>query len=210
MPDATPDNLGAPPPTTSDTSRLNFVTVAEAAKILGVSPRSIQRRCQTGTLGARRVESKFGEAWEIDRAQVEKAALEASTPPRQRHDATPDKAPTEARRVAPITEDLSARYIARLETENDFLRATVEQHQRSEAELRAALREALKMQPRQLTASEPSTSARSALQSPQTDVIGDDSHDATSVSLRAPDRAQTGLGYNDIADELERRLNHET
>jgi hypothetical protein len=152
MPDATHDSSSDNAPTSRDVSHLDFVTVAEAARILGVSPRSIQRRCKAGTLGARLIQTKFGEAWEIDRAQVEKAAPEAATHPRQGRDETPDKAATEPRHVAPEADDLAARYIARLETENDFLRATVEQHQRSEAELRAALREALKAAPRQLTA----------------------------------------------------------
>jgi hypothetical protein len=152
MPDATPDNSGDNAPTGGDVSHPDFVTVTDAAKILGVSPRSVQRRCKAGTLGARRLETKFGEAWEVDRAQVEKAASEAATPPQKSRDETPDTAPTEPRHVAPAEGDLAARYVARLETENDFLRATVEQHQRSEAELRAALREALKAAPRQLTA----------------------------------------------------------
>lgn len=152
MPDATHDSSSDNAPTNRDVSHLDLVTVAEAAKILGVSPRSIQRRCNAGTLDARLIQTKFGDAWEIDRAEVEKAAPEAATHPRQGRDETPDKAPTEPRHVAPEADDLAARYIARLETENDFLRATVEQHQRSEAELRASLREALRAQPRQLTA----------------------------------------------------------
>jgi excisionase family DNA binding protein len=47
---------------------------------------------------------------------------------------------------------LTARLLTQLETENSFLRATVEQLQRDGAETRAALREALKMAPKQLTA----------------------------------------------------------
>jgi excisionase family DNA binding protein len=152
MPDATPDNSGDNAPTGGDVSHPDFLSVAEAAKILGVSPRSIQRRCKAGTLSARLIQTKFGEAWEINRAEVEKATPEAATPARQGRDETHDKAPTEPRHVTPVADDLAARYIARLETENDFLRATVEQHQRSEAELRASLREALRAQPRQLTA----------------------------------------------------------
>ncbi len=161
-----------------DASPLDFVTVAEAAQLLRVSARSIQRRCHAGTLGARRVETKFGEQWEVDRAEVEKAATEAATHPRQSRDTPATPGPTEPRRVAAQNpreteataapdaqksdrsgDDLAARYVARLETENDFLRATVEQHQRSEAELRAALREALKAAPRQLTSGTPEAAA---------------------------------------------------
>ncbi len=155
-----------------DTSQPGFLSVAETAQLLRVSARSIQRRCHAGTLGARIIETKFGPQWEVDRAEVEKAAREAATHPRQRRDRGPTIAATEPRHVAgpgatiatdaPDSQiadrggdDLAARYIARLETENDFLRATVEQHQRSEAELRAALREALKAAPRQLMSGTP-------------------------------------------------------
>lgn len=176
--DTTPDR-GATKATTEgrqrgDMSHPGFLTVAEAAQLLRVSARSIQRRCHVGTLGARLVETKFGQQWEVERSEVEKAATEPRHDPRQSRDKSGDRAATEPRHVAPLShlqpeaipapnaqnsdrsaDDLAARYVARLETENDFLRATVEQHQRSEAELRAALREALKAQPRQLTSGTP-------------------------------------------------------
>lgn len=146
-------------PTTPDASHPEFLSVAAAALILGISPRTVQRRCHKGKLAARLVLSEFGEQWEIDRAAVEKAATEGATlpPTAPRHVTTVSQAASAGKPAASpeASEDLAARYIARLETENDFLRATVEQHQRSEAELRAALREALKAAPRQLTAGSP-------------------------------------------------------
>jgi hypothetical protein len=51
---------------------------------------------------------------------------------------------------SPELSPLAARYMAQLETENAFLRATVEEANRNAAELRAALREALKLQSRAL------------------------------------------------------------
>jgi hypothetical protein len=48
---------------------------------------------------------------------------------------------------------LTARYVERLEGENDFLRRALEQRDRDAAELRAALREALRMSARALPTS---------------------------------------------------------
>jgi hypothetical protein len=56
---------------------------------------------------------------------------------------------------------LSSRYVAQLETENKFLRGVVEQQQRDAAELRAALREALRAMPKALL---PSGQAPQAVQ----------------------------------------------
>lgn len=166
-----PDRAHDSTPTTPDASQPQVLGVAAAAQLLGVSARTVQRRCNAGKLSARRVLSEFGEQWEIDRAEVKKAATAPATTPRHvvpvsqsRPDVIPDKIfPVESSE----SEGLAARYIARLETENDFLRATVEQHQRSEAELRAALREALKAQPRQLTSGTPEE-APTATEAPTT------------------------------------------
>ncbi len=157
-----------------DTSQPDFLTVAEAAQLLRVSARSIQRRCQAGSLNARLVETKFGEQWEIDRATVEKAATEARHDPRQSHDRAAPKATTEPRRVAalshPQTEDIPAiispvadqnapadwkQREADFRGEIQFLRAIVEGLQQSEAQTKAALREALKAMPKALTTGTP-------------------------------------------------------
>ncbi len=203
--DTDPDKGHDSTPTTPDTSHPEVLGVAAVALILGVSPRTVQRRCHAGKLSARRVLSDFGEQWEIDRAEVEKAKAEATTTP-------PTNAATTLRHVAPVSqsrpddipgeisqsptgknEGLAARYIARLETENDFLRATVEQHQRSEAELRAALREALKAQPRQLTSGTPEA-APTVPEAPTTAAKRPDEQRDTALgngSQIAPDRAET-------------------
>ncbi len=154
------DNTHDVAATGGDVSRPDALTVAEAAQLLGISPRSIQRRCREGKFPARRVESEFGEQWEIERAPVEKAATDrarrARQEQRQANDTPTTEGTTEPRHVAPqtgnVAGDFAARYVEQIETENRFLRAAVEQHQRAEAELRAALRKALEAQPRELTA----------------------------------------------------------
>lgn len=212
--DIDPDKGHDSTPTPPDTSQPQVLGVAAAARLLGVSARTVQRRCHAGKINARRVLSEFGEQWEIERSEVEKAQVEATTAP-------PTDAATPPRHVAPVSqpqpdnihrkispvegsesEGLAARYIARLETENDFLRATVEQHQRSEAELRAALREALKAQPKQLTAGTPEA-APSAPESPAArESQADRQRDA--APTKAPQIApETPVSYGDIADWLE-------
>jgi excisionase family DNA binding protein len=168
---------------TRDTSQADFLTVAQAALILGVTPRTMQRQCRAGKLPARRVETEFGEKWEIDRAAVEKAATEATTQPRQGSDEATTIAATTPRHVAPVSQpqaevipaavssisdqhapDFAVRYVAQIEEENRFLRAQVEEGNRNAAELRAALRKALDAQPRQLT----SGTTEAPAQSPET------------------------------------------
>jgi excisionase family DNA binding protein len=55
-----------------------WLTVAEVAEVLGVTPRTIQKRCKAGKLDARSVETPTGEQWEINPASVEKSNTEAA------------------------------------------------------------------------------------------------------------------------------------
>lgn len=115
------DKTGDNATTGADVSHPDVLTVAEAAQLLGISPRSVQRRCREGKFSARRVESEFGEQWEIDRAAVEKAATDRATSARQEQrqasDAPTTEGTTEPRHVAPdaksgnVASDF-ARYIA--------------------------------------------------------------------------------------------------
>jgi excisionase family DNA binding protein len=171
---------------TRDTSQADFLTVAQAALILGVTARTIQRQCRAEKLPARRVETEFGEKWEIDRAAVERAATEATTPPRQGSDEGTTTATTAPRRVAPVSQsqaevipaavsaisdpnalDYAARYVAQIEKENAFLKLQIEEGNRNAAELRAALRKALEAQPRALTTG---TTEANAAPEPRQDV----------------------------------------
>lgn len=161
--DNSPDKPHDDDATTPDVSRSNVLTVAEAAEILRVSPRSVQRRCQSGKLKAQRVEAEFGEQWQVDRQAVENAVGRATTPQRQveapSSDAPTTQRPTGAATSATVAAvgsgNVATSQVERLEKEVDFLRGLVEQHQRAEAELRAALRETLKAMPRELTTGTP-------------------------------------------------------
>lgn len=143
---------------TADTDAGKWLSVAQAAQIEGVSVRAVQRRCQSGKYGARRIQTPQGERLEVDAATLTTQRRDDRRDERddespQRRDAVPENARADAAAGQQAAPDFTARYMAQIEAENAFLRATVEQHQRSEAELRAALREALKAQPRQLEGS---------------------------------------------------------
>jgi flagellar biosynthesis GTPase FlhF len=130
-----------------------WLTVAQAAHIEGVSSRAIQRRAAAGKYQARRIETPKGEQWEINPATLKR------TPTRQRDDKADD---TDAKRDRQRDDhdsresgNVASQQVERLEKEVEFLRGLVEQHQRGEAELRAALREALRAMPKQLTEGTP-------------------------------------------------------
>ena len=161
------------------------LTVEEAAAMLDVSARTIQRRCQSGKLSAKQVEGEFGEVWEIARATVEQMAATKSGDKRRQgprqsgdraatsDDKEPRQAATSGVSVAAIdaaqnnderpqvadrdeaAPDFRARYIAQMEAENSFLKSQLEDANRNAAELRAALRKALEIAPRQLTPGTP-------------------------------------------------------
>ena len=106
------------------------------------TPRSIQRYCAKGHLDCRRVETSFGEKYLISPASVDKhiAYIEEVRPvatsrdvPRQvATTVAPEQSQDEQRQDTPTSPDLSrqvatgrdtdARYVARLEDDNQFLR----------------------------------------------------------------------------------------
>lgn len=195
--DITRDNGHDRPTTSGDTSRPDVLTVAQVARLWGVSGRTVQRQCHAGKLRARRVESEFGEQWEIERAQVEQAATQR----RQDPDKPATQATTMSRHVAPMSHpqpeaapDFTARYIDRLESENDFLRRALEQRDRDAAELRAALREALKIAPRQLEQGTARNSQQDTQNAPMNTNIPTPS--------KAPESRGNGLEEEMSADEL--------
>jgi len=187
-----------------------WIDAGEAAKRLGVSLRSIQRRCASGTLPARRVEGPRGTVWQVEAGSVEGARHDERDSDKQddterdtkaqsdatatvtsattglgvalilpgsrsnerdtKHDSEGDTETKErdtatfwrdgdsdtAQSVALETERLRAQLEAsRAEVERErelsrFLKSQIEEGNRNAQELRAALREALKAQPRQL------------------------------------------------------------
>jgi len=126
-----------------------WLSVAEVARLEGVSVRAVQRRCQSAKYRSRRVQTAQGERLEVDAATL--ATPQRDVEARTRRDASDVPATPTAKDAAP---DFAARYVEQLESENGFLRRALEQRDRDAAELRAALREALKVQPRQLEAPE--------------------------------------------------------
>lgn len=113
-----------------------------AAAVLGVGLRTIQRRIKAGELGT----------VERDGARLVLLPTTSATRP-----ATVDATARQLDATSDATRDNSATVeaalrdaLAREREQVNFLRAQVESHARAEAELRAALREALKLQARAL------------------------------------------------------------
>lgn len=97
-----------------------------------------------------------------------------------------------------------ARLRADLEREREnagFLRGVIESDRRDMAEIRAALREALKLAPKQL-AQGTEQSARNAPERAQNMEVDRNG----SAALNGPQTGAKSLSYGDIADELERML----
>jgi hypothetical protein len=103
------------------------------------TPRSIQRYCAKGHLDCRRIETSFGEKYLISPASIDKhiAYIEEVRPvatgrdePRQvATDIAPKNEHNEPRQEAPTSPDLSRQvateFVARLESENGFLRQQI-------------------------------------------------------------------------------------
>lgn len=131
--------------TPSDLSR-HGVALPDAARALGVSLRTLQRRLDRGEIGfverdGKRFALLDGAADGRDKPRDSDATARQVVVSR---DTTRD---TSTRQTA----DVSSERVAELREEVRFLRGLVEQRDRDAAELRAALREALKAQPKQLT-----------------------------------------------------------
>jgi hypothetical protein len=132
-----------------------WLTVSQTAAALEVSERTVRRRCENGKLAARLTTTDSGAAWEVSAAAVKAADAAAITADtlRTRSESESDEAaaiPTDTADSAPQAAAIAADsgFLAHLQSENAFLRVAIEQHQRSEAELRAALREALRAMPK--------------------------------------------------------------
>lgn len=184
--DATRDTTGA------DLSRQGIALLV-AARLLGVSLRTVQRRLDRGELGFLERDGK--------RFVLLESGATGHDKPRD-NDATND---TTARQVA----SLSSERESELKEEIRFLRGLVEQRDRDAAELRAALREALKIAPRQLEAGESSASGNVATQNarieqhgPQNGETGRNSPQPLNGARIASEREEAGIGEEMGADEL--------
>lgn len=172
---------------------LAWLSVADAAAVLGVSTRAVQKRAERGTLPARRVQHGRALRWEIDGRKLNENTGANGSPDVRKVDA---KSSQDGREMDALT----ARLLAQLETENAFLRATVEQLHRDGAETRAALREALKSKTPQLLA--PQSEQSNAGEAPQK-ASAPSSEPPAKAGKSEPQRAGAALTYGDIADALE-------
>jgi hypothetical protein len=164
-----------------------WLTVSEVAARLKISERTVQRRCKSGRLAARLETDENGAAWLVDGATLPTgAAIAADTDdnvptgddkPFKSESAQSvasvatgaDKLPTGADTLQSVTRECELlREALQRERENaDQWRAQVEAANRDAAELRAALREALRAMPKQLAAPDMSTHVKSAPGAPQ-------------------------------------------
>ncbi len=143
----------------------DWASVSDAAAVFGVSERAIQKRCQKGKLAARQTLTSQGMRWEIDPAALNESGTRTGEPLGREpgRERTGDLANGTRPHISEDAQnhtnrDANARPIGReqdaperanredeLRDEVKFLRGVVEQQQRDAAELRAALREALKL-----------------------------------------------------------------
>jgi hypothetical protein len=147
-----------------------WLTTSDAAARLGIGERAVQKRCAAGTLTARRTDEG---RWEVAADSLPRTG----EPNRTRTNRTGELQDANRANLSTIQDanepnlgrertEPNANQFARMEAEVLFLRSMVEQHQRSEAELRAALREALKAMPKAIEAGSQSTLEASPQDSP--------------------------------------------
>ncbi|RYX80634.1 hypothetical protein EON83_27800 [bacterium] len=126
--------------TTSPNMSRHGVALRVAADRLGVSLRTVQRRVAKGNLPF------------IERDGERFVLLEAVATPSATSDATPRQNGATHRDTDATPGNLSSDRESQYKEEIRFLRGLVEQRDRDAAELRAALREALRAMPKQLAA----------------------------------------------------------
>jgi hypothetical protein len=179
-----------------------WLTVSQAAARLGVSERTVQRRCKSGRLTAKLESGEEGAAWLIDGATLPTGAAigaanvptGADSPFESETAQSGGTLPTGAANVptgAAIGAD--SVLVARLEGEVTFLRGLVEQRDRDAAELRAALREALKISTRALPAGSETVSPPQAPQRAETGTTGNQAAAVGIGSQRPAERAARPL-----------------
>jgi hypothetical protein len=148
-------------------------SASQAAALLGISEKTLLRRIKAGTVQAEKVALDTGGlAWRVtlDTGGKDNAIDNAPEPTGARAGTPFEHKPAEVeerkgQRAGTVpelleeragtamdnaTDNPSGEVLALLKSENAFLRGMVEQHQRSEAELRASLRAALAAMPKAL------------------------------------------------------------
>ncbi len=217
-------------------------SISEAAAALGVSERTVRRRCERGELAAQMETGESGgRVWRVDRAAIAERAAKSSdradsVRPDGRADVRPsvrphsesengvrpkraakivdraakradsvrphltarsnDRADSDARVLAAETEARVLREALQREREatareretSDQWRAQVEAANRDAAEMRAALREALRAMPKQITGeySQSETGAQNDLEPSKSDAAGKAAGAQKTGGQRAP------------------------
>jgi hypothetical protein len=189
-----------------------WLAVAEVADLLGVTPRTIQKRCKAGKLDARSVKTPTGDQWEINGASVEGGRTEATNEAANRATNSDEQAANSSQPQGDgnreqgagrddASPDFRAKYIAQIEDENRFLKLQLEAAMQSEAQTKAALREALRAMPKQLEAGTPEPPEAAPI------ARANNVPSATPSGPQKPAQRDHPLTIGDIADELERTLN---
>jgi hypothetical protein len=183
--DATRDTTGRD---SDATPMRQSATIGDAAKALGVSVRTIQRRIERGQMS---VIERDGKRF----VELPNVAPTVATPMRQ--GATVDAT---TRQSVATERDSDRERIAEMKAEIMFLRNVVEAQQRDAVELRQSLKRALDIAPKQLEA---------GAAPPQAATIASANRvpSATTDGPQKPaKRDGAALTYGDIADELERNM----
>jgi pyruvate/2-oxoglutarate dehydrogenase complex dihydrolipoamide acyltransferase (E2) component len=156
------DNAATKTPKRRDNAATHWLSVAEVARLEGIAPRTVQRRCTAGKYTFRTLETANGPRFEINAdslknsatTEADNAATIAATTPRQNEIFAATNAATRRdnsdQNAATMETELRDQ-LAREREQSQFLRGVIEQLQRDGAEVRAALREALKHRAPQLT-----------------------------------------------------------
>jgi hypothetical protein len=221
-----------------------WLSVAAAAARAGVSKRAMQKRASAGKIGARKIGIGAAARWEIDARELDdnqaprqdanqganREPTDANREPAGREPFAPlgavereselrtanrEPGANQGANREPARRELSPDREAELKSEIAFLRGIVESDRRDMAEIRAALREALKLAPKQLTAGALDGKAKIGAAS-GVDVGGvAASNGATSAPDREPFDGSTAataeqsgaaaLTYGDILRNLEAR-----
>jgi hypothetical protein len=146
-----------------------YLTVSQAAAALGISERQARRYAGRLAPDDRR------EAGHMTGALVRLEAMEAErekATKRAKTHTTPDALTHEAGRAPDVRPDAqSGEVLSLLKSENAFLRSMLEARERDAAELRAALREALKAMPKAITAGNEAAQGAQSTQAKETTPI---------------------------------------
>ncbi len=131
------------------------LTINQAAARLGISERTLRRRIKAGAVKARKVACEGGGTQlliEVDSvpAKVTRVPDNFESETANVPDTLPTVPDTRAGQSDSVPDTANGEVLALLKSENAFLRGLVEQRDRDAAELRAALREALKAMPKAL------------------------------------------------------------